>query len=103
LSAVAVPVEVVDVVLVSGNRVVVPRVEVVDVMSAVDVVAAVVVVGVVTDVVVVDPATDVVVLSVVVATVVVVTEVVAVVASSPNTMAQLLPEHHLPDPSATSC
>jgi len=75
LSAVAVPVEVVVVVLVSGSRVLVPRAEVVDVVSVVDVVATVVVV---------------------------VTEV-DVVASSPNTMAQLPPEHHLPEPSATNC
>jgi hypothetical protein len=97
-------VEVVVVVLVSGSRVVVPRVEVVGVMSVVDVVTDVLLVDVVIDVVVVDAATDVVVVDVVLATVVVVVaEVVDVVASSPNTMAQLLPAHHLPEPSATSC
>jgi len=83
------------------------------------VVVVVVVVGpavVVIDVVVVDATTDVVVVDVVAGTVVVVvvdvvvatvvvvvTEVVDVVASSPNTMAQLPPEHHLPEPSATNC
>jgi len=65
------------IVVVSGSRVVVPEVDVVDAMSVVDVVVDTVVV--------------------------VVTEVVAVVTSSPNTMAQWLPEHHLPEPSDTSC
>jgi len=95
VSGAAVAVEVLVIVVVSGSRVVVPEVDVVDAVSVVDVVISVVVVDTTTDVVVVDVVVDTV--------VVVVTEVVAVVTSSPNTMAQWLPEHHLPEPSDTSC